>query len=159
MILALQNLSKSFGALKVINDISLELEQGVTLGILGPNGAGKTTLLNLISGDLPLSAGRIQFDGVDITSMSAENRCSAGIGRTSQIPRPFTHMSVYENVLIGAMYGSNLTESEAEEICVKLLKQTGLISQWDVDAGQLRLLDRKRLELARALATNPNSYC
>jgi len=79
----------------------------------------------------------------------------AGIGRTSQIPRPFTHMSVYENVLVGAMFGSNVSEREAKEHCVEILKDTGLLAKWNTDAGQLGLLDRKRLELARALATRP----
>ncbi|MEM7114016.1 MAG: ATP-binding cassette domain-containing protein [Chloroflexota bacterium] len=139
----------------MINDISLELEAGVALGILGPNGAGKTTLLNLIAGDLSLSSGRVVFGGVDVTAVPAEQRCHAGIGRTSQIPRPFTNMSVYENVLIGAMYGSNLTEKEAEESCVDILRQTGLLPRWNIEAGSLRLLERKRLELARALATRP----
>ena len=155
MILSLHNVSKSFGNLQVINDIDLELEEGVALGILGPNGAGKTTLLNLIAGDLPLSSGRVEFDGVDVTAVSAEKRCHAGIGRTSQIPRPFTGMSVYENVLIGAMFGSNISEKEAEESCVNILRQTGLLPRWNVEAGSLRLLERKRLELARALATRP----
>jgi len=155
MLLTLHNVSKSFGALQVINDISLELEQGVALGILGPNGAGKTTLLNLIAGDLPLSSGSVVFDGVDVTNISAEKRCHAGIGRTSQIPRPFANMSVYENLLVGAMYGSNHSERDTEETCIEILRQTGLLPRWNVDAGSLRLLERKRLELARALATNP----
>jgi len=155
MLLTLHNVSKSFGALQVINDISLELEQGVALGILGPNGAGKTTLLNLIAGDLPLSSGRVVFDGVDVTNVSAEKRCHTGIGRTSQIPRPFANMSVYENLLVGAMYGSNHSERDTEETCIEILRQTGLLPRWNVDAGSLRLLERKRLELARALATNP----
>ena len=155
MLLTLHNVSKSFGTLQVINDISLEIEQGIALGILGPNGAGKTTLLNLITGDLPLSSGRVIFDGMDVTDVLAEKRCHAGIGRTSQIPRPFTGMSVYENVLVGATYGANRSEQEAEEICVQILRQTGLLPRWNVDAGSLRLLERKRLELARALATDP----
>lgn len=155
MLLTLHNVTKSFGALKVINEISLELEQGIALGILGPNGAGKTTLLNLIAGDIMLSNGQVVFDGVDVTNVPAEKRCHAGIGRTSQIPRPFTAMSVYENVLVGATYGANRSEQEAEEICVQILRQTGLLPRWNVDAGSLRLLERKRLELARALATDP----
>ncbi|MEM7133807.1 MAG: ABC transporter ATP-binding protein [Chloroflexota bacterium] len=155
MLLSLHNVSKSFGALQVINDISLELEQGVALGILGPNGAGKTTLLNLIAGDLSLSKGRVVFDGVDVTNVSAEKRCHAGIGRTSQIPRPFTGMTVYENVLIGATFGAGRSEGDAEEECVQILEQTGMLPRWNVEAGSLRLLERKRLELARALATKP----
>ncbi len=155
MLLTLQNVTKSFGALLVINDISLDLQEGVALGILGPNGAGKTTLLNLIAGDLPVSSGRVIFEGIDITNSSAQKRCLAGIGRTSQIPRPFTQMSVYENVLVSAMYGANLKEPDAKAHCVDILRQTGLFARWNADAGQLGLLDRKRLELARALATKP----
>lgn len=155
MLLSLHNVSKSFGALQVINDISLDLEQGVALGILGPNGAGKTTLLNLIAGDLPLSSGRVIFDDVDVTSVPAEKRCHAGIGRTSQIPRPFTGMTVYENVLIGATFGAGRSERDVEEECVQILEQTGMLPRWNVEAGSLRLLERKRLELARALATKP----
>ncbi len=154
-ILELTDVSKSFGALQVINSISLNLESGTALGILGPNGAGKTTLLNLISGDLPVSSGRVIYDGQDVTQIPPDKRCHMGIGRTSQIPRPFTGMTVYENVLVGAMYGSDLKEREAQELSVDALRQTGLLHRWDVVAGELRLLDRKRLELARALATQP----
>ena len=131
--ITLQNVNKSFGALQVINDIDLDVEQGVALGILGPNGAGKTTLLNLIAGDLPLSSGRVVFDGADVTNVPAEKRCHAGIGRTSQIPRPFTGMTVYENVLIGATYGANRSERDAEEECVQILEQTGLLPRWNVE--------------------------
>ncbi|MEM9773942.1 MAG: ABC transporter ATP-binding protein [Chloroflexota bacterium] len=155
MLLQLDKVCKSFGALQVINEVSFDLEDGVALGIMGPNGAGKTTLLNLISGDLPITSGKVFFDGRDLTGVSAEQRCLSGIGRTSQIPRPFTGMTVYENVLVAAMYGSNLTEKEAEATCVDVLKQTGLLPRWNVEAGQLRLLERKRLELARAMATKP----
>lgn len=155
MLLQLDNVSKSFGALQVINDVSFDLEEGIALGIMGPNGAGKTTLLNLIAGDLPLSAGDIRFNGKSLSGVSAEQRCLSGIGRTSQIPRPFIGMTTYENILVGAMYGSNLSEKDAEETCVDVLEQTGLMPRWNVEAGQLRLLERKRLELARALATKP----
>ena len=155
MLLQLQEVSKSFGALQVINGVSFDVAEGDALGIMGPNGAGKTTLLNLISGDLPLSSGAIFLDGRDLMNVPAEQRCRAGIGRTSQIPRPFTGMTVYENVLVAAMFGSNLSEREAEETCVDVLDQTGLLPRWNVEAGQLRLLERKRLELARAMATRP----
>ena len=154
-ILKLTGVSKSFAALKVINQIDLSLESGVALGILGPNGAGKTTLLNLIAGDLPVSAGKIIFNGQDITQVSADKRCHMGIGRTSQIPRPFAGMTVYENVLVGAMYGTGASERDVEERCVAILRQTDLLPRWDVLASDLRLLERKRLELARALATQP----
>ena len=155
-ILELRDVSKTFGALLVVNDISLRLDTGMALGILGPNGAGKTTLLNLIAGDLPVTGGRILFRDQEITRLSADRRCHMGIGRTSQIPRPFKGMTVYENVLVGAMYGRGHSEREAQTICVDVLRQTGLLPRWDDLAGSLRLLERKRLELARALATQPD---
>jgi branched-chain amino acid transport system ATP-binding protein len=155
-ILSVENAVKDFGALRVCNEISFDLPQGAALGILGPNGAGKTTLLNLISGDLPLSSGRIIYKGQDVTSVPANRRCTMGIGRTSQIPRPFTGMTVYENVLIGAVYGHNKAEADSHDICKDVLQRTGLLPKWNKLAGNLRLLDRKRLELARALATQPS---
>lgn len=154
-ILQVDRAVKDFGALRVCNEISFALEKGTALGILGPNGAGKTTLLNLIAGDLPLSSGKIFFEGKDVSKLPANRRCMMGIGRTSQIPRPFTGMTVYENVLIGAMYGHNKSEAHSYEVCRQVLELTGLLPQWNILAGNLRLLDRKRLELARALATQP----
>ena len=155
-ILELRDVSKSFGALLVCNRISTQLETGEALGILGPNGAGKTTLLSLISGDLPLSSGHILFRGKDITNLSPDKRCHMGIGRTSQIPRPFAGMTVLENVLVGAAYGDTRHEKDSYDLCYEALQQTGLLEQWNVVAGNLRLLERKRLELARALATQPS---
>jgi branched-chain amino acid transport system ATP-binding protein len=155
VILELQNVYKFFGALQVCNNISTRLEAGEALGILGPNGAGKTTLMNLISGELPVSSGKIIFQGQDITKLPADKRCRMGIARTSQIPRPFSGLTVFENVLIGAMYGNDQREKDSYEMCRDVLQQTGLLHRWNVVAGNLRLLDRKRLELARALATQP----
>ena len=154
-LLELHKVSKSFGALLVNDQIDLTLEQGAVLGILGPNGAGKTTLLNLIAGDLPVSSGRILFNGTDITRLSAAQRCHLGIGRTAQIPRPFTGMTVFENVLVGASHGRRQCERSSHEHCRAVLIQTGLYDQRNLLAGKLRLLDRKRLELARALAIQP----
>jgi branched-chain amino acid transport system ATP-binding protein len=154
-ILQLSNVSKSFGMLLVCNELSVSLEEGAALGILGPNGAGKTTLLNLIAGDLPVSSGRIVFRGQDVTAVPAYQRCRMGIGRTFQIPHPFTAMTVFENVLVGAMYGSRKREKDSLDLCADVLRLTGLYPQANTLAGNLRLLDRKRLELARALATKP----
>jgi branched-chain amino acid transport system ATP-binding protein len=154
-ILELVNVSKAFGLLQVCNALSLTLEEGTALGILGPNGAGKTTLLNLIAGDLPVSSGKILFRGQEVTSVSAHQRCRMGIGRTFQIPHPFSAMTVFENVLVGAMYGSQQGEKASYDRCYEVLFLTGLSKQADTLAGNLRLLDRKRLELARALATRP----
>ncbi len=155
-LLELQSVTKTFGALLVCHQISASLQAGEALGILGPNGAGKTTLLNLIAGDLPVTSGRILFQGQDITRLSAAKRCRLGIGRTYQIPRPFTGMTVLENVLVGVVYGHNQHQKDAYDIAHTILKQTGLLSRWNVVTGNLRLLERKRLELARALATQPS---
>lgn len=154
--LELQNVTKSFGALLVCHQISTKLEAGEALGILGPNGAGKTTLLNLIAGDLPVTSGHILFNGQEITTLPAAKRCHLGIGRTYQIPRPFTGMTVLENVLVGVTYGHNQNQKDAYDLAHQILKQTGLLGRWNVVTGNLRLLERKRLELARALATQPS---
>ncbi len=154
-LLELQDVSKSFGGLKILNGLSFSLNEGDALGILGPNGAGKTTTLNLIAGELPPTSGKIFFNGQDITRLAAYKRSQMGIARTYQIPRPFAGMTVFENVLVGARYSGNHNEREAEETARRVLETTGLYEQRDVMAGNLRLLERKRLELARALATEP----
>jgi len=153
-LLELKGVSKSIGGLVILNHLSLSLLPGDALGVLGPNGAGKTTMLNLIAGETPVTSGQIFFEGKDITRMPAYQRCHLGIARTYQIPRPFTGMTVYENVLVGATYGQHLRRN-TETLCRKVLEQTQLLDKKDVLAGNLRLLDRKRLELARALATRP----
>jgi branched-chain amino acid transport system ATP-binding protein len=155
VLLQVANTSKSYGALKVIDGLSLDLRAGETLGILGPNGAGKTTLFNLISGDVTPDAGRVSLDGRDITTRSPHQRCRLGIGRSYQIPHPFVGMTVFENVLVGATFGGNTRDSAAHDISVDVLTRTGLAKKANVLARALTLLDRKRLELARALATQP----
>jgi len=152
-LLELDSISKSIGGLRILSDLSLELNSGEALGIMGPNGAGKTTMLNLIAGDMQPTSGRILFDGQDITSLSSHQRSQLGIGRTYQIPRPFTGMTVFENVLVGASYGGR--SSNVNSVCRAVLDQTHLIDKHNILAGNLRLLDRKRLELARALAIQP----
>ena len=154
-LLALHSVSKSYGALKVTDNISLEVEAGQTWGILGPNGAGKTTLFNLISGDTPVNTGRVEFDGRDITGLPPHLRCRLGIGRSYQVPQPFGQMSVFENLVTAASFGGGQSEHEACDTAVKVLKQTGLLALANKPAGSLTLLNRKRLELARALATRP----
>jgi branched-chain amino acid transport system ATP-binding protein len=155
VILELRNVSKSFGALLVVDSLSFSLNEGEALGILGPNGAGKTTLLNLISGDYPVSSGHILFNGLDITTTPAPQRCHLGMGRTYQIPRPFAGMTVFENVLVGATFGGKPHPRDLYELCRDVLALTGLLPHCDALARNLRLLERKRLELARALATQP----
>ncbi len=154
-LLALHQVSKSFGALKVTDNISLSVTEGEVLGILGPNGAGKTTLFNLISGDVKVDAGEIEFDGRRITMAPPFQRCRDGIGRSYQVPQPFGAMSVFENLVTAACFGAQVTEKEAWEIAWDVLQQTGLSRFANQPAGGLTLLNRKRLELARALSTRP----
>ncbi len=154
-ILELEAVSKSYGALKVTDAVSFTVAGGETLGILGPNGAGKTTLFNLIAGDVRVDRGHVRFAQRDITSLPPHQRCRQGIGRSYQIPHPFVGMTVFENVLVGATFGGGLSEEEAYPGCVEVLERTGLKSKANQLAGALPLLDRKRLELARALATQP----
>ncbi|TWB53154.1 amino acid/amide ABC transporter ATP-binding protein 1 (HAAT family) [Rhizobium sp. ERR 922] len=155
VILALENVSKSFGALKVADGVSFALGSGEALGIIGPNGAGKSSLFNLISGNLRVDEGRIIYRDEDVTCQPPMARCLAGIGRTFQIPQPFQQLTVFENLLVAAAYGSRKTEREVSERCADILVNTGLIARANQVAGSLGLLQRKRLELARALATEP----
>ena len=154
-LLALNAVAKSYGALKVTDDITLAVEPGETLGILGPNGAGKTTLFNLITGDARCDTGRVSYDGRDITKLKPHQRCRAGIGRSYQVPQPFGNMTVFENLVTAACFGGGQPEAQAWETAHQVLGQTGLLPQANKPAGGLTLLNRKRLELARALATRP----
>ncbi len=154
-LLDVENLGKSFGSLQVINSFFLHLEEGEALGIIGPNGAGKSTLFNLITGTLGSDRGVITYDGRDITKASAFDRCRAGISRSYQIPHPFGGMTVFENLLVGAAFGGGDGEAESTDHCAAILERTGLAPKANALAGSLTLLERKRLELARALATKP----
>ena len=155
-LLEVDRLSKSFGV-KVIDDLSVSVARGEALGIIGPNGAGTTTMLNLIAGDLTPDEGRVVFDGVDITAQSSARRCRTGIGRTSQIPRPFEGMTVFENVLVGATFGGRESkrEHDAVDTVIAALERADMLDDANTPAGALPLLKRKRLELARALSTEP----
>ena len=155
MILELQNVSKSFGALRVTDDVSFAVAAGEALGIIGPNGAGKSTLFNLIAGNIPPDAGAVRFAGGDVTSEPPMRRCLRGIGRTFQIPQPFEKLTVFENLLVAAAFGSQKREAEVAERCAEILVEAGLAGRANQPAGALGLLQRKRLELARALATDP----
>lgn len=154
-ILTLQGVSKSFGALTVTDDVSFALQPGEALGIIGPNGAGKSTLFNLITGSLRPDEGQVLLDGRDISRDSTMQRCAAGIGRSFQIPQPFGHLTVYENLLVAARFGGGMTGNDAPGACMQILRETGLSQFADQKAGALPLLNRKRLELARAMATRP----
>lgn len=155
MIVSVENISKSYGALKVSNNIALSLKAGEALGIIGPNGAGKTTLFNLIAGTILPDQGIIKFNGQEITTMPARKRCILGIARSFQIPQPFIGLTVFENILTGAVFGSDLSEKAAAEQAVDALILTGLKQKANFLASSLTLLERKRLEMARALATKP----
>ena len=157
MLLDVIDVSKRFGGYQVIDRFSFQVNEGDALGIVGPNGAGKTTLLSLISGDHRVSSGRVLLNGVDIARMPAHQRCRLGIGRTAQIPRPFEGLTVFENVLVGSTFGSaDRLRSTAEAAAVAALDTAGMGDKANVLAGSLTLLERKRLELARALATQPS---
>ena len=149
-------LCKSFGGVKVIDDLTVKLNEGEALGIVGPNGAGKTTFFNLITGVYRPDQGRVMYRDKDITHVRRHDRCRQGIGRTFQIPKPFGDMSVFENVLVCAAYGRNMSERASYKRCVETLELTGLAPKANKQAGALPLLDRKRLELARALAGDPS---
>jgi branched-chain amino acid transport system ATP-binding protein len=154
-LLELASVSKSYGALKVTDNLSFGLAEGEALGVLGPNGAGKSTMFNLITGDARPDAGSVRYRGEDITGLLPSERCRKGIGRSYQVPHPFAGMTVFENVLVGAMYGARLHQDEAYRHSVAVLERAGLLKKANTLAGSLTLLDRKRLELARALATKP----
>jgi len=153
--LVLQGLRKSYGALTVTNDLSFALDAGAALGIIGPNGAGKSTLFNLLTGVVRADAGSMMFEGRDISRLDASARARLGICRAHQVPQPFVRMSVFENLLVAASFAAGLKARAARAHCIDILEQTGLLRHADAPAGSLRLLDRKRLELARALAARP----
>jgi branched-chain amino acid transport system ATP-binding protein len=155
VILKLDNLTKSFGSLRAVDGVHLEVAPGEALGIIGPNGAGKSTLFNLITGLIRPDSGAVRFDGRDITRAPPRARCVAGIGRSFQIPRPFENLTVFENLLVAAVHGRKRREKDAVDDCGIILERTGLIAFADRRAGTLNLLGRKRLELARALASGP----
>jgi branched-chain amino acid transport system ATP-binding protein len=154
-LLELARVAKSFGAVRAVDAVTLSIDAGLLLGIIGPNGAGKTTLFNLIGGDLRPDAGAIRFQGDDVTDLPPHQRCRRGIGRSYQIPHPFGGMTVFENLLVAATFGGRLGERAAYPLCLDVLESTGLAAKANRVAGSLTLLDRKRLELARALATRP----
>jgi len=155
VLLEVDNVSKSYGSFRVTRDVSFSVGEGQTLGILGPNGAGKTTLFNLISGDVRVDAGRVRFAGRDVSALRPHQRCRSGIGRSYQVPHPFGNMSVFENLVTAASFGAQASESDAWDIAADILAKTGLLPHANKPAGSLTLLNRKRLELARALATKP----
>ncbi len=154
-VLELDHVSKSFGRVPVADELCLQVRRDEVIGVVGPNGAGKTSLFSIISGDLAPDRGRVLFGGQIVNGLDAASRCRLGIGRTYQVPRPFEKMTVFENVLVAAQAGAGLRRRPAQEKAFSVLDETGLAGDANRPAGQLGLLDRKRLELARALATAP----
>jgi branched-chain amino acid transport system ATP-binding protein len=154
-LLELDQVTKRFGQVVIAEDLSLTVGPGDTVGIVGPNGAGKTSLFGLISGDLSPGAGQVRFGGRTVTRLDAAARCRLGIGRTYQVPRPFTDMTVFENVLVAAQQGAGLRRRASYAAAVAALERTAMTGQANLPASRLGLLPRKRLELARALASRP----
>ena len=155
--LEVRGLCKNFGGLLAINNVNLDLKEGQLLGVIGPNGAGKTTLLNLITGFLTPTAGSVKLNGKDITRLKPYEICHNGVARTFQVVQPFTEMTVMENVATGAIFAQkkSISIEEARERSIDPLRKVGLLTKSDQLAGALTLGEKKKLELARALATGP----
>jgi branched-chain amino acid transport system ATP-binding protein len=155
-LLTLEHVSRRFGGLNAVDDVSIEASEGEILGLIGPNGAGKTTLINLITGVHPATSGRVLFEGQDITRSRPYQIARLGLARTFQIVQPFPHMTVVENVAAGALFcGHASNVDEAEAIARQHLAFTGLSDKADSPAASLTLALRKRLELAKSLAMRP----
>jgi branched-chain amino acid transport system ATP-binding protein len=154
-LLELDHVTKRFGRVVIAEDLSFSVGAGDTVGIVGPNGAGKTSLFGLISGDLSPGAGQVSFAGRNVTRLDSAARCRLGIGRTYQVPRPFVDMTVFENVLVAAQQGGSLRRKASYAAAAAALDRVGMAGEANVAAGRLGLLARKRLEIARALATGP----
>jgi branched-chain amino acid transport system ATP-binding protein len=153
----LVGVTKHFGGVRVIDELTLSVAPREAVGVIGPNGAGKTTMLNLVAGDLRPDRGAVRLDGREITRLTADRRCRSGIARTSQVPRPYPGMSVFENVLVAAVFGRGrpVAERSAAPMAAAALERTGLVVKANRPATALTLLELKRLELARALAARP----
>jgi branched-chain amino acid transport system ATP-binding protein len=154
-VLSARSIDKRFNALVVLSQVNFTVGEGEAIGIVGPNGAGKTTLLNILAGAYEPSAGTVSFRGQDITDLPIEDRCRKGIARSHQIPRPFGGMTVFENIFVAAANGGGFQRNQAYDRCIDSLKLCGMLPIANRRAEALGLLDRKRLELARAVATDP----
>jgi branched-chain amino acid transport system ATP-binding protein len=155
-IIQVKNLNKSFGGLQALKNVNLDLKSNEILGLIGPNGAGKTTLFNIISGSISPNSGLIMFKGSDIKNKRSDQRCKLGIARTFQITKPFQNMTIVENVTVGAYFGKNkISISQARKKAEETLELLGMKELQSFEANTLSIGNRKKLELARALATDP----
>lgn len=155
-LLEVEGVSRSFGGVSAVRDVSFAVEEGAIVGVMGPNGSGKTTLFNLITGALTPDAGRIRLAGEEVTGLSPHRICAKGIARTFQLVHPFPGLTALENVLVGQLFGrQRLPLARARERAERLLVMVGLGGKEHLPAGQLTVVERKRLELGRALATAP----
>ncbi len=154
-VLSVDRVTKRFGGLVAVSDMSLDVQPGEVVGLMGPNGAGKTTLLNVIAGEYQADSGKVRFKGRDITGLPTHKICHLGITRTYQIPQPFTHLTARQNLLVAAQYGQNLGQSEAQREADRILDALGLADRKDMLASDMLVVTLKRLELGRVLATKP----
>ncbi len=155
-VLRLENLSKAFGAVIVADQLSFAVATGEAVGVIGPNGAGKTSMFNLITGTLRPDSGHVHFNGRNITATDAAQRSRSGMARSFQVPQPFSGLTVFENAMVAATQAAGLRGHKAEQHCLSILEQTELLNKANVMAGGLTLLERKRLELTRALCARPH---
>jgi branched-chain amino acid transport system ATP-binding protein len=153
--LFINHVTKAFGGLKAVDDVSFEISEGEITSLVGPNGSGKTTLFNCISGIIPTNSGEIRFQGEDLTHLSPARICKKGIGRTFQVVRPFLKLTCIENLLVGCYFGQRAHQKEVRREALELLEFVGLGKKPETLALELRLAERKRLEIARALAIRP----
>ena len=154
-ILSAAGMNKHFGGLVAVRDMSFDIQEGEVLGLMGPNGAGKSTLLNIISGEYKSDSGTVKFKGHDITGLASHRICHLGIARTYQIPQPFVNLTALQNVVVAAEYGRGLGKADAESEAVRILDMVDLLEKKDVFTRDLAAITLKRLEIARALASNP----
>jgi branched-chain amino acid transport system ATP-binding protein len=154
-ILSIDRITKHFGGIVALKDVSFDVQKAEIVGLMGPNGAGKTTLLNIIAGEYTPDSGKIKFKGRDITGCPSHKTCHLGIARTYQIPQPFVTLSVRDNLLVSAMFGKQVSKAAAELEHDKILDLAGLSAQKNTLTGDLPSLSLKKLELARVLARDP----
>ena len=155
-ILSLSGVTKRFGGLVAVNNLDFDIFEGEAIGLMGPNGAGKTTLISLISGCYKPTKGTIRYKGDDITGLSPHRICHLGIAKTYQVPKPFSHLTTLQNIAVSAMYGHGMNKEEAHTEAERILDIVDLVDKRNVPANNLEALTLKRLELAKALATNPS---